>query len=193
MTPPLRGYLVAPLGKRFLAWFVDLVGLLIAMSILALALNLGENVNTTYIAPDGHVATNVRYIVDGVATESILAILSALYCIPLWVYGNGTLAQRALGLRIFEANGPRRVGLGRAIARWLALFGWTFLGIASAYNQYEWLIDLAAITWFLSLLVTTRRDPQRRGIHDRLGRSIVVALSPQWEGGQSSRVDRSFP
>jgi uncharacterized RDD family membrane protein YckC len=143
--------------------------------LLSLALNLGETHSATFVRADGTTASQSGYTVAANVTNSLLALLSAGYCIALWRFAGCTVAQRAFGLRVLDSTQPRHLGVARAGARWFLLFGWTATGIASNYYDPTWLFTIAGFAWFMALLVSTWRNDQKRGIHDRFGRSLVVS------------------
>jgi uncharacterized RDD family membrane protein YckC len=63
----------------------------------------------------------------------------------------------------------------QAIKRWIAL-GAPF-GIAQALNPLPglgFILGLAALGWFIALLVTTAQSPTKQGLHDQYANTVVV-------------------
>jgi uncharacterized RDD family membrane protein YckC len=95
-------------------------------------------------------------------TAAILAgasgiLLDLVYCVGFWILAGQTPGKWIMGLLVVRMNG-KRLGLGRAILRWLGYWvsGILFLG-------------------FLWILV----DGRRQGFHDKLARTFVVYSRPE--------------
>jgi uncharacterized RDD family membrane protein YckC len=172
-------YAIATLGYRVVAWLFDFAGLSAIMIVLTDALDLGQTFSATFVRADGTLVSQSGYSVGADVTDSVLLLLSAAYCIGLWHFFGGTLAQRALGMRVLDRDQPKRLSLFRAFLRWFGLYGWFFIGIASAYSDFTWPFTIAVGAWLVTLLVTAGRSGQKTGLHDRLGRDIVVRVVRQ--------------
>ena len=61
---------------------------------------------------------------------SLLAFFWA-WAIPLWKMRGATPAQRLLGLRVLDETEPNLLSWPRAAIRWVLLYGWTLVGVAS--------------------------------------------------------------
>jgi len=162
---------VASTGRRSAAWFVDLILLFVLVSVVAVILGGWHETTRTMINDDGSTWTASTYYLDPVWSYSLLALFSAAYAIPMWRMRGATVGQRLLGLRVVDANGPELLSRPRAVVRWLALFGWAFVGVASDLAN---VLTVVAALWVVGLLVSQMRDDGRQGFHDRLARSLVV-------------------
>jgi hypothetical protein len=72
---------------------------------------------------------------------------------------------------VVDVSGPELLSWFRAAVRWLALFGWAFVGVASDLAN---VLTVVAALWLVGLLASQMRDDGRQGVHDRLARSLVV-------------------
>jgi uncharacterized RDD family membrane protein YckC len=161
----------AGIGRRFSAWLADLVFLLVLVGIAAAVLGGWDSYTRSTYRPDGSTLTSTSYYLNTLWSESLLALFSALYTIPSWRFGRATLGQRALGMLVLDAATPTRLSwLGSAI-RWLALFGWTLVGIASYVSG---VFTVVVVAWLVVLLASATRDSRKQGLHDHLARSLVV-------------------
>jgi uncharacterized RDD family membrane protein YckC len=119
------------------------------------------------------VADPLRLVLQAVA----VAVVSAAYFAWSWSRLRGASpAQRALGIRVIDAASGDHLPAGRAIVRWAAMG--TPIGIGAAAlveSPAAWLLVVVlAAAWTVALMVSTRRDERRRGLHDRLAGSVVV-------------------
>ncbi|HEY1169502.1 MAG TPA: RDD family protein [Candidatus Limnocylindrales bacterium] len=162
---------VASTGRRSAAWLVDLVLLFVLVSVVAVVLGGWHATTRTMINDDGSTWTASTYYLDPVWSYSLLALFSAIYAIPMWRIRGATVGQRLLGLRVVDVSGPELLSWFRAAVRWLALFGWAFVGVASDLAN---VLTVVAALWLVGLLASQMRDDGRQGVHDRLARSLVV-------------------
>jgi uncharacterized RDD family membrane protein YckC len=102
---------------------------------------------------------------------------AAAYFVGCWCLFGRTLGMGLLGLRVERAEDGRRLGILQGIARWLAIDG--ALGILSTFTQWDqglsMVVLLAGLLWWMGLLLSTVSDLERRGWHDKLAGSLVVA------------------
>jgi uncharacterized RDD family membrane protein YckC len=95
-------------------------------------------------------------------------VVGALYFGVLVAAWGSTVGQRAARVRVVrEENPSRRLPLGRAVFR--AIVWWAPAGIAlvPVLEDLAGLVVLLAFLWVIW-------DPRRQGLHDKLGRSLVV-------------------
>lgn len=163
----------ASVGRRFAAWVADGILLLIMVSAAAALLGGWEHSAATYVGRDNVTSTSTTYYLDTLWSESLLALFSLIYTVPLWNMGGATVGQRILGLRVLDATEPTPLSLPRATVRWFVLFGWTGVALASYVNG---VFTVAVAVWLTVLLVSVVRDGRKQGIHDRLANSLVVRL-----------------
>jgi uncharacterized RDD family membrane protein YckC len=162
---------VASTGRRSTAWIVDVVLLFIVVSVVAVVLGAWHPTTRTMINDDGSTWTASTYYLDPAWSYSLLAVLSAIYVIPMWRSRGATLGQQLLGLRVVDEAEPKFLTWPRAAVRWLALFGWAFVGIASDLAN---VLTVAVALWLVALLASQMRDDGRQGVQDRLALSLVV-------------------
>jgi uncharacterized RDD family membrane protein YckC len=172
-----EGYVFASVGRRFAAWVVDLILLLIASGAIAALLGGWQGHTRTFVGTDGSTFTSTTYVMDTLWSEMLLALLSGAYVIPLWTIWGATLGQRMLGIQVLDAGSPRPLQLWQAVVRWAVLFSWTALGIGSYYSG---VFTLAALIWVPVLLIAVMRSSRKQGLQDRAARSLVVSRVRYW-------------
>jgi hypothetical protein len=175
-TSDAGGVVVACVTRRAAAWILDLFGLIVVVVAVAFVLNLGHQVTSQVVRGDGTTGIVSDWAVEPEWTGSLLAVVSLAYSVACWRLLGYTIAQRAFGLYVFHAGRASTVGYCRAVARWLGLFGWTFVVFASAFSPVSWPLALITLVWFGVLLITTVRSKTGQGFHDRLGQTLVVAF-----------------
>jgi uncharacterized RDD family membrane protein YckC len=166
-----QNYAISSVERRLAAWLIDFVMLLIAVAAIAALFGAWHSSTSTLVQADGSTFTDTTFYPDRLWSESLLAILSAIYMIPLWTVWGATLGQRMLGMRVVGTGEPKPLPLHRAALRWAVLFGWTLLAIA-AYFIGE--LSLVSFIWLVALLVAVVRDSRTQGLHDRAAGSFVV-------------------
>ena len=73
--------------------------------------------------------------------------------------------------------GEERLPLSSAVVRWLLLaapFGLASVAVTIVAGVADLVVAVAVSAWYVVLLVTTARHPAKRGLHDRLARTIMV-------------------
>jgi uncharacterized RDD family membrane protein YckC len=173
VQPGQKSYVVASFGRRLGAFLLDGLGIVLVATALGGALGLPGMVTTTTTAEG--VTTTSSFTNTG-WSALMAGLVSAPYCIGMWWLRGATLAQLALGVRVFRATGPQRLSFGAAALRWALLFGVvSLLGALGGLNYVlAGLAGWGQLVWLIALIVTTARDPMRQGLHDRLAGSLVV-------------------
>ncbi len=117
---------------------------------------------------------------DHVTTMGLQLFLigvSGVYFVGCWCGARRTIGMRLLGLRVERDDDGGALSVSQAAVRWLVLEG--ILSIVSVVmgpvDALYWVSFAVTWLWIIGLLVSTGRDPQRRGIHDKLSGSIVIA------------------
>jgi uncharacterized RDD family membrane protein YckC len=182
---------VAPLGRRFLAFFLD--GFLLAPAYAVYAVVLDAFLGPL-VGPDPAGTGLVVVAVDPlrVALELSLTLLTdAAYFAGCWTRWGMTAGQRACGVAV-RAVGPGEEPPGggqrllprdpeRVPAR-VAMVRWALLQVvplclgslgASGAVPLE-VVGAGNGAWYGLLLVTALADPLRRGLHDRMVGTVVV-------------------
>ena len=157
---PAPGVGYAGFWIRFLAAIIDgiIVGVPLAIIFFAVegdAIRSYSDCLNTAIA-SGALATTCGSTFEGsVAGFQLLDLgVSFVYFVFLWSMLGGTLGQRLLGLRVVDAATGRRIGIGRAIGRYIG-----------------YLISSFAL---LIGLIWAAFDPRKQGWHDKIASTFVV-------------------
>jgi uncharacterized RDD family membrane protein YckC len=157
--------------RRFVAYLIDTV-LLIVFGLVCreLAAQAGFGPRQ-WTGPEaiGHPAT--------IVLQLVAVAVSAAYFVGCWCIAQRTVGMRLLGLRIEQADGESGLTPRQGVVRWLVLEGVpSMVSIIGGDNEIAyWVTTVANWVWWVVLVLTTVRDPQRRGIHDKLAGSLVIA------------------
>ena len=177
---------VAALGRRSVAYVLD--SLIIGLAYIAIGVLFdsifGPLVEAT---PDGLALVVVAVNPLRVALElTATLVVDALYFAGCWCRWGATPAQRVLGLRVRLAEtAPSVPGASLVLPveaagrRWAVL---AILPIAMGSLSASGAVDVSVLalvngSWFLVLLVSAAVDPLRRGLHDRVGGTVVVPVA----------------
>jgi uncharacterized RDD family membrane protein YckC len=112
-------------------------------------------------------------VLDGVVS----LFLSAAYFAGAWLALAASPGQRLIGVRIRGQDAGTAITPWQAMARWALLaapFGVAAVLTTALTGLSNPIVDLAMITWYGLLLVTTVRSPIKQGLHDRIARTVVV-------------------
>ena len=127
--------------------------------------------------------------VAGVPPFLISTTAGFAYFALCWWRFAATPGQRALGLRVVDAQTWNRVGLDQAVIRWCFLvFLSDAVGALGATMGAAALAGLASSAYAFVLLATTAFGPERQGLHDRLAGTVVLTRVPADAPGQSLTV-----
>ncbi len=158
--PPAAPYApqyAAPQGARFAGFWIRLVAYIID-SIIVGAVTFGLIKATgviTVLCPPG--VTNAGDPSCGPAQISplfyVILLLPVLYDVLLWAVG-GTLGQRALGLRVVNAQTGGNLGIGRSLLRYVGMI-------------------IASIPIYIGL-IWAGFDARKQGWHDKIAGSFVL-------------------
>lgn len=167
----------AGVGKRAVAWLVDLALLVVIVYVSAILVEAAFG-PTVRFGPDAANTAAEIVTVDrsmAVVNAVVGTSLSALYAVVSWMRWAATPGQRLLGLRVQDGSG-RGLSPQQAIGRWLLLFpplGSVAALTAEAAPGLGALLWLITPIWYLVLVVTTVRHPRKQGLHDRLAGTVV--------------------
>jgi hypothetical protein len=222
------GFVVAGMGRRLVAWIVDaivasfLVIVPFSVAIASRAVTVNSDV-IDKVANDSRSVINEPLLNINVTVVWLAVagwvVLRAAYFAGSWTLFGGTLAQRLLSIDVLTVeDADKRLPVGRAIVRWLALEGVGQIATAVALailiqvlasvpfseTSYGAAISRSAVAvdpqgrvanslssvaswgsglWSIVLLVSVATNVFKRGVHDRLAGSIVLARSPRdWQG-----------
>ena len=167
------GYVYADVPNRAIAYIIDaiilaIIGILVAIVLGAIGLaSVNLNVNDPNFGQYS--------IVAGLVAALINTAINGAYFIYTWTTMRASPGQKVLGMQVGNASDGATLTTEQAIKRWIAL-GAPF-GIAQALNPLPGLgllIGLAALAWFIALLVTTAQSPTKQGLHDQYANTVVV-------------------
>ena len=160
-VPGAPGFVFGNTIARLVAFLLDTVLVYVVAATLAAILATVLSLDVTDVF-----ATNA--LLYGLATA-----LSAVYFVGSW--SGSRRATPAMGLfRLQVGSGPEGTPLttGAGLARW-AVMGFP-LALLLLVPVLAGVASLVSLVVPLALLVSTRLDPARRGLHDRAAGSIVV-------------------
>ena len=163
------GWVIASTGSRFVAYVIDGI-------ISGLLLGIGVSVALA-IAPSlsrGGTAVELAY---GAATAGLYFV----YFVGFWTGGaQATPGMRMLKLRVANASDGKRLAIGPATIRWLAL-GYIF-SVAAIVPSLA-VLSLLGFIWLIVLLISTATDKLHQGVHDKWAKSVVVRPQDAGAGG----------
>jgi uncharacterized RDD family membrane protein YckC len=167
------GYVYADVPNRTIAYIIDVIILAIINILVAIVLGvIGlSSVNMNINSPN----FGDYNIVAGLVAAVIATAINGAYFIYTWTTMRASPGQKVLGMQVGNAADGATLTTEQAIKRWIAL-GAPF-GIAQALNPLPGLgliIGLAALGWFIALLVTTAQSPTKQGLHDQYASTVVV-------------------
>lgn len=172
-APGPAGTTLSDIPYRVVAIIIDAIGVAIVGFIVGAIIHpiLGERFGFGgVLLPD----VVVPSLLSSLVVTLIMLAATAAYFIYTWTRMNGsTLGMRLLNLRVVDASSGGVIGQNQAITRWallgapmaLSFFSYTILGL---------LISIAALIWYIVLLITTAQSPTRQGLHDQYANTVVT-------------------
>jgi len=174
------GFVYADVPNRSIAYIVDLIILFIINIIVSIVIGaiLGPatkvSINSNATDFSNLVNADVNYATV-LVTALVSTAINGVYFIWTWMNQRGSLGQKLLSMQVGNEGDGKTLTMNQAVTRWIFL-GAPF-GIAGALNPIPALgilIGLAALAWFIALLVTTAQSPTKQGLHDRYAHTMVV-------------------
>jgi uncharacterized RDD family membrane protein YckC len=174
------GFVYADVPNRAIAYIIDVIILFVINIIVSIVIGaiLGPATKVTFNsnATDfGNLVTADVNYVTVLVTALVSTAINGVYFIWTWTNMRGSLGQKLLSMQVGNEGDGKTLTMNQAITRWIFL-GAPF-GIAGALNPIPALgviIALAALAWFIALLVTTAQSPTKQGLHDRYAHTMVV-------------------
>lgn len=170
------GFVYADVPNRAIAYIIDAIILAIVSVIIGIVLGAvglaATSINPNPTGLDDLIQYNW---IGGIVSAIVFTAINGAYFIYTWTTMRGSLGQKVLGMQVGNAADGATLTTDQAIKRWIAL-GAPF-GIAQALNPLPGLgliIGLAALVWFIALLVTTAQSPTKQGLHDQYASTVVV-------------------
>jgi uncharacterized RDD family membrane protein YckC len=166
----------ADVSSRAVAHLLDaiVVSLLAFIAAIVVSAALGPVVrfHSTGTGVHDRITVNgARAAIDGAVTT----VITMLYFALSWTRWARTPGQRLLGIDVRRIDGAR-VRPAPAIVRWLLLVApLSFVSAAISLDARVGLaVVLAAGVWYLALVVSSARNPMKRGLHDRVVATVVT-------------------
>ena len=177
---PASGFVYADVPNRAIAYIIDVIILfviniivsIVIGAILGPATKVSFNSNATDFG--NLVTADVNYVTV-LVTALVSTAINGVYFVWTWTNMRGSLGQKVLSMQVGNEGDGKTLTMNQAVTRWIFL-GAPF-GIAGALNPIPALgilIGLAALAWFIALLVTTAQSPTKQGLHDRYAHTMVV-------------------
>lgn len=161
-VPGAPGFVFASTSRRFVAYVLDYVLLLIAVAILG-------GVAIAVLGVD----TRRDQATISAAFSILLVALSFLYFVLFWTSRRpSTLGMRAMKVQIGTAFEGRPLEFGPAILRW-ALLGFPLL-LGNVIPSIANAASLILFIWYIVLLISTIASDTKQGLHDQAAHSAVV-------------------
>lgn len=109
-----------------------------------------------------------------------LFLVIGLYFIGFWTNGGQTLAMKTWRIRLVTRNGGK-VGILRAIARYLLTWLWILPGLAFAWklDAHHWALVLLPLVNFLLWALLIYLDPDHQFLHDRLTGTRLIGIEDE--------------
>jgi hypothetical protein len=188
MRSPLTGPgRPASLIRRGLAYAADSFVLGIVYLLLTETLDAAFG-PLAIVSPDGDRLISVEFQPLRVAfTLAAILVIDAAYFAGSWALAGGTpfqqlarISVRPVDAAADPAGTARRLDPGDALRRWAVM---ALLPLCAGLLGSSGAVPLEPVAafdaaWTLGLLVTVAVDGRRRGLHDRVAGSIVVAPVP---------------
>lgn len=105
------------------------------------------------------------------------ALISALYYGGLVAWQGRTVGQRVVGARVVRVEDGGRLPPGRAFARASIFWGAGVIGVVPLPG-----LGLVGLLILIIGLLWVAWDQRKQGLHDKLGRSVVVRAAPVFPG-----------
>jgi uncharacterized RDD family membrane protein YckC len=174
------GFVYADVPNRAIAYIIDVIILFVINIIVSIVIGaiLGPATKVTFNsnATDfGNLVTADVNYVTVLVTALVSTAINGVYFVWTWTNMRGSLGQKVLSMQVGNEGDGKTLTMNQAVTRWIFL-GAPF-GIAGALNPIPALgilIGLAALAWFIALLVTTAQSPTKQGLHDRYAHTMVV-------------------
>ncbi len=105
------------------------------------------------------------------------ALISALYYGGVVAWQGRTVGQRVVGARVVRVEDGGRLPPGRAFARASIFWGAGVIGVVPLPG-----LGLVGLLILIIGLLWVAWDQRKQGLHDKLGRSVVVRAAPVFPG-----------
>jgi uncharacterized RDD family membrane protein YckC len=174
-VPGAAGLIYADVPNRAVAYIIDAI--ILGVIGLIVGAIIGSILPTATVNPNATDFSNLVTInyAAVLVTAVISTAINGVYFIYTWTGMRGSPGQKLLGMQVGNFPDGATLTMEQAIRRWIFL-GAPF-GIAGALVPIPALgilLALAALAYFIFLLVTTAQSPTKQGFHDKQVNSVVV-------------------
>jgi uncharacterized RDD family membrane protein YckC len=173
---PAPGLEYASFWRRFGGYILDGIIIGVPTAIIYLII-FGSTISTyanqvTYANQNGLPTPAYVLPSGGQVTLSLIGCVLAVLYFGVLVAGWGsTLGQRAVGVRVVRVEDPASpLPLGRALARAIVWWAPGLLAFVAGVSSIAGLVVFLCLLW-------VAWDPKKQGLHDKLGRALVVRPS----------------
>ena len=164
---PGPGVMYAGFGKRFGAYLIDILILIIPVFIILTITVFGAIAQV--VNSNGTISTTTPSSVY-VGSLVIAAMLFAYFGLLVGTMGS-TLGQKILGIQVVSQGTMQKLPLPQAILRSTVFWVGSLVGIAvSGLGTVFSLLFLLSCLWCLW-------DPNKQTLHDKLGKALVITQS----------------
>jgi uncharacterized RDD family membrane protein YckC len=163
----------ATFWRRFGGYLIDVL-IFAVPAIVLLFVIFGSTISAwltqvNYATQNNLTAPQLVLPENGLITYTVLdAVLSLLYFGALVSGWGSTVGQRAVGVRVVcQEDTANSLPLGRAVLRAIVWWGGGLLSLVTGLGTVAELAVLLSLLW-------VAWDPRKQGLHDKLGRALVV-------------------
>jgi uncharacterized RDD family membrane protein YckC len=165
------GWIIAGVGTRVAAWLLDGFIGFVLFFIVAIVF--------------GIIAATAGMDVKNVPSWTyLIAVLGFyfVYFVGFWTsQGKATPGMRVFKLQVANAADGKRLEIGPAVTRWLALgYAISLVGVIPVLASFT---GIATFIWSIVLLITASQDTMHQGLHDRWAKTVVVRPESAGSGG----------
>jgi uncharacterized RDD family membrane protein YckC len=163
------GWVIAGVGARLGAYWLDSIVLALAYVIVLFVLVAVTGADLSAGSPTGFAFSGpMTFAVYVVATG-----LYFLYFVGFWTSSaKATPGMRLFKLQIANAADGKRLDIGPAVIRWVALGG--LVSLLFVIPEVGTVASLVGTVWVIALLISTANDGMHQGFHDRWAKSVIV-------------------
>ena len=186
-APGREGYVIAGMGARLVAYFIDgLVVAIIPTILTLLVVDYTDMIRQTIDASRTGATAAQTSITFAVTPQLILVTLISLalqylYFIGFWTSGGrATPGMRGLRMQVVDAAMGGTLSLGAATKRFIAM-GYP-LGLLILVPALQSAAGVAQFALSLFLFFTAITNDRRQGLHDKWANSLVIRSTTSGDG-----------
>jgi uncharacterized RDD family membrane protein YckC len=183
-APGREGYVIAGMGARLVAYFLDSIIVSIVPTILAIyVIDYGSIFQQVFEA--SRTRTQTTFIME-VTPELILVTLIGLaiqflYFVGFWTSGGrATPGMRGLRMQVVDAATGGELSLTAATKRFVAM-GYP-LGLLTLVPVLQSVSGVAEFALVVFLFFTAITNDRRQGLHDKWANSLVIRSTTSGDG-----------